>query len=109
MFLRRNPTIPCDWRNTSFPTRGAAPPEPEPSTSTSGHSSSPSATGSAHQDKIKELLVVYKSCVDILFSMEVDPIKHYQENKAEHLLQKIVAGNKKFSICENSYSSIHMF
>ena len=43
--------------------------------------------------------------MDILKSLGVDPIKHYQENQVETLLERVSAGDKKCSICKKSYYS----
>ena len=56
-------------------------------------------------EKIQKLLAVHHTYVDILKSLGVDPIKHYQENQVEALLERVSAGDKKCCICKKSYYS----
>ena len=54
---------------------------------------------------MKELLEIHRSYVDVLLSMGVDPLKEYQESKAENILSGVKSGDTKCKVCEKRCSS----
>ena len=73
MYTNIDPTVPREWPQIPLPSITAAQLQPEPAKI-------------EESEKIQKLLAVHHTYVDILKSLGVDPIKHYQENQVEALL-----------------------
>ena len=56
-------------------------------------------------DTVKELLEIHRSYVDVLLSMGVDPLKEYEEKKAENILAGVKSGDTKCKVCQKSCST----
>ena len=104
VFKNVDPEVPREWPDVPLPTfkaqaeaaiaaatrSKAAPQPPEPA---------------PQSNLVKELLDIHRSYVDVLLSMGVDPLKEYQENKAESILSGVKSGDTRCKVCEKRCSS----
>ena len=104
VFNNVDPEVPREWPDVPLPTfkaqaeaaiaaatrSKAAPQPPEPA---------------PQSNLVKELLDIHRSYVDVLLSMGLDPLKEYQENKAENILSGVKSGDTRCKVCEKRCSS----
>ena len=96
VFRNLHPDYPREWKDVPIPKPGVA-------EAAEAVSSDP-VPGPAEEVK-KELLAIHHTYVDVLLSMGVDPLKHYQEQKAENVLARVKAGDRRCQVCNKGCSN----
>ena len=99
VYFRADHSIPREWKDIPLPTMpqpGVAPAAvPEPGTGKEGPSGE-----RIMAEKVKQLLAVHHTYVDVLLSMGVDPLKDYEDKKAENILSRVTSGDNRCQVCE---------
>ena len=102
IFLKADHSVPREWKDIPLPKVTQAVPAASPSTRS--EKEGPSG-GEVMSDKVKELLAVHHTYVDVLLSMGVDPIKDYEDKKAENILSRVKTGDTRCQVCDKRCSS----
>ena len=92
MYIRAKEIVSREWPDNPLPTyqqfQQAAP-------VTSATTSEGPDGAEKMAEKVKELLAVHHTYVDVLMSMGADHLKDYQDMKAKNILARIKGGNTK--------------
>ena len=104
VFKNVDPKVPREWPDVPLPTFKAQA-EAAIAAATRSKAAPQSPEPAPQSNLVKELLEIHRSYVDVLLSMGVDPLKEYQENKAENILSGVKSGDTRCKVCEKRCSS----
>ena len=95
--------VPREWKDIPLPTYQAQAEAAVAAATRSKDTEKPEPAPRLYW--VKELLEIHRTCVDVLLSMGIDPLKEYTEKKAETILQGVKAGDTRCKVCEKRCSS----
>ena len=105
VFRDLDPLVPREWPDVPLPTFKAQAEAAVASVTRSKGQEEPTKQPQPQSDTVKELLEIHRSYVDVLLSMGVDPLKEYEEKKAENILAGVKSGDTKCKVCKKSCST----
>ena len=105
VFKQVDPEVPREWPDIPLPSFKAQAEAAIAAATRSKTQPRPQPELAPKSNLVKELLEIHRSYVDVLLSMGVDPLKEYQEKKAENILSGVKPGDTKCKVCEKRCSS----
>ena len=98
VFKQVDPEVPREWPDIPLPSFKAQAEAAIAAATRSKTQPRPQPELAPKSNLVKELLEIHRSYVDVLLSMGVDPLKEYQEKKAENILSGVKPGDTKCKV-----------